>query len=127
MWRWQPAAHGEAENSVSSSECHYTGCGVFGKCVSAFPIHIDVDLFSFAQCVGVSWLSSGFLSEEFVPHVAVAVDFLCPWEDVISRASHVTILDHNSIFSVFNVYYSVEETSFLFTLNIFRLSNETQL
>ena len=84
-------------------------------------------MFSFAQCVGVSWLSSGFLSEESVPCVAVAVDFLCPWEEIISRASHIAILDHNSIFSVGNVYYSVEDTSFLFTLSIFHLSHETQL
>lgn len=40
----------------------------------------DVDIFSFAQCVEVTQLVSGFLSEEIAP--CVAIDAVCQWEEV---------------------------------------------
>ena len=51
----------------------------------ASPICFDVSLFSFSQCVGAAQVVSGLLSEALVLYIAV--DLVCPWEDVRSRAS----------------------------------------
>lgn len=71
------------------------------RVVSVFPTHITVDMFSFAQCVGVSQLFSGFFSEGFVPFAAI--DLVCPWEDIISGASYVGSL---LLYPLYNVYHS---------------------
>lgn len=117
--------HGEAENCVSSPGWHYTGCGFLVRVCLSLPIHFDGGLFSSAQCVA----SLGYLLlisfRGICSMYSQAVDF-SPWEEVISSDFHVTILDHNSIFSICSVYYSVEETSFCslwaFSNNLMRLS-----
>lgn len=54
----------------------------------------NVGFFSFAQCVGLAQLVSGFLSEEKF-FSFVAIDSVCPWEEMSSGASYVTILNQN--------------------------------
>ena len=48
---------------------------------------------SVAQCVGVTQLVSGFLSERIVQ--CVAIDLVCLSEEVSSGASCVAMLDQN--------------------------------
>lgn len=52
------------------------GAGLWQEYVSAFPTHLDVDIFSFARYIGVTQLVPGSLSEGIVPHTAVYL--LCP-------------------------------------------------
>lgn len=59
------------------------------ECVSAFPTHFHVGLFSFAPNVEVTQLVSGFLSEGVAPYLAVYS--VHPCEEGSSGAS-VTIL-----------------------------------
>ena len=42
------------------------GYGVYGESVSAFPICIHVGIFSFALCVEVSQLVSGFFQKQLL-------------------------------------------------------------
>ena len=73
--------------------CHCNRGEVYGKIVTAFPAHFDVDFYSFTQSVGVTKLVSRFRSEGIVP--CVAVDLVCPWKEVSSGASYVAIMDQN--------------------------------
>ena len=50
--------------------------------VSASLIHFSVAFFSFPTCAGVAQLVFRPFSEEIVPRVAV--DLVCPWEEVSS-------------------------------------------
>ena len=71
------------------------GWGLLCESVSAFPIHFnvgDVGIFSFAQCVGVVQLVSRSPAERIAPCVAIDRYVRCPWEEVSSGASCVTIL-----------------------------------
>lgn len=58
--------------------------GVYAECVSAFPICFSVHDIGFAQ------LSSGFLLGVVL---CLAEDLLCPWKEVNSGTSCLTILD----------------------------------
>ena len=59
----------------------------------SFSYAFQCGIFSFAPCVGVTQLASGFLSEGISP--CVAVDLVCPWEEVTSGGSYVAVLDKN--------------------------------
>lgn len=50
-----------------------------------------MDFFSFVEYVGITHLVSGFLTEDIVPFVAV--DLVCPWEEVSLGSSEVAVLD----------------------------------
>lgn len=65
-------------------------CGCDGGGASAFQILFGVDSFSVAQCVAVSHLDSGFLSE--VSDVCVDVYFLCFWEEQSGPSCLVILL-----------------------------------
>ena len=52
------------------------GSGIYLRCVSIFPTHFRVGIFSFSLCAGVAQLVSGFLSEEIAPHVALHFMYL---------------------------------------------------
>lgn len=72
------------------------GMGFMRNCFSASPIHFIVGFSSFA-CIKVFQLVSRFLSEEILPYVVI--DSMCPWKDVRSGASYVTILNQNPVAS----------------------------
>lgn len=74
------------------SLCH--GWGLWWDCVSA-STHFNVVFFSF-WCGVVAQLVSKFLSYLIVSYITI--DLLCPWEEVSSRASYVTILTWNQQF-----------------------------
>lgn len=83
------------------------GWGLWRKCVSTFPTHFDVEIFSLAQCVGVTLLVSGFLSEGIAP--GVAVHSVHPWKEGNPEASCVTILvqrhkNIDKLFFLFSIY-----------------------
>ena len=66
------------------------GWGLFQECVSAFPTCFDVGIFSVTQCVGVTQLVSGFLSERI--DLFSSEHSVYPWEEGNSGASYVAIL-----------------------------------
>lgn len=74
-----------------SPDCRslYMRWSIWWDCVSASSTCFDVGFSLFIQCVGVSQLALGFLSEEIVPYVAV--DVVCLWE-MNSGNSYVAIL-----------------------------------
>lgn len=51
------------------------GWVLWQKCIATYPIHFDVGLFSFTQCVRVTQLVPGFVSEATAP--CVTVDSVC--------------------------------------------------
>lgn len=57
------------------------------------PVDFDVGIFSVIQCIGVTQLVSVFLSVGIAPFEAVYS--VCPWEEVNSGSSYVTILVWN--------------------------------
>lgn len=61
------------------------GRGLWWKCVSAFPIHFYVGIFSVSLCVQVTQLVTSYLSEGIDP--CVAVYSVCPWESQKSPIS----------------------------------------
>lgn len=48
----------------------------YGKCLSVFPTHFDVGVFSVIQCVGIMQLVSGFFSKRIVPYIAAYLSIL---------------------------------------------------
>lgn len=63
-------------------------------CVSASPSLFDVVSLSLPWCAGFAQLVfRGFFQRKFAPYVAV--DSVCPWEEVSSGSSYVTILKWN--------------------------------
>ena len=60
------------------------------ECVSAFPTHFNVGIFSVGQHVGASQLVSEFVSEG--ADLCVAVYLMHPWEKKTSTAFYVTML-----------------------------------
>lgn len=67
---------------------------VYGESVSDFPSCFDVDVFSFASCVGVTQLISGFLFAELL---SCSYRFSMSVGSCESGASHVTITDASLI------------------------------
>ena len=65
------------------------GVGFILRCVSVFPTHFYVGIFSFGLCVGVTELVSGFPSEEIAPHVALHL--MCLVEEGSPGASGILI------------------------------------
>lgn len=47
------------------------GCGLWRECVSAFPTHFDLGIFSFTECVDSVWISSEVIV------LCVAVHYIC--------------------------------------------------
>lgn len=68
---------------------------VCGEIVSQLLL-ISMLVFSSFWCVVVAQLVSKFLSYLIVSYITI--DLLCPWEEVSSRASYVTILTWNEQF-----------------------------
>lgn len=71
-----------------------------GRDISAFPTRFEVSIFSFPSRAGVAQLVSESLSQRIV--LCVAVDLVCLWELVTSGASHVAIMDQNSVGTAFD-------------------------
>lgn len=65
-----------------------------GLCLS-LSTHCNINLFSFAQPVGMAQVVSGCLSEETVPYVAM--ESVCLWEEMNSGSSYVAILNQNLV------------------------------
>lgn len=89
--------HGEAI-IVNSLPCMYVavlGVGFMVRVCLSLSYPFDVGFFSFALCVVVTQLVSGFPSEGLILCLAVDSVYLC--EEVNSRASYVTSLDQNWI------------------------------
>ena len=82
------APQGEAWNWGFPPDCMVLCCGqgLWQECVSAFPAHFSVGIFSVTHCAGVSQLVSRVLSEGIDP--CVAVGLLCPWVEGESEASY---------------------------------------
>lgn len=86
------ASSGEswAQGFLSDSKVLCLEWGLWCECVSAFPTHCDVDVFSIVPCTRLSQLVSGFLSEG----VDLCVDgsfSMCPREKGAPGASFSTI------------------------------------
>lgn len=75
-------------------QCNARG-EAYGKCLSVFPTHFDVGMFSVIQCVGIVQLVSGFFSKRIAPYVAVYLVYA--WEGGNSGASYITIMVKNKI------------------------------
>lgn len=50
--------------------------GSWWECILAFSLHFSVGVFSFIQCVGVTQLVSGYLSERIAPYIAIPSVYL---------------------------------------------------
>lgn len=61
------------------------GGGAYGEGISAFPIHFNMDIFSFALCVGVAQIISEFLS-------CVDIHLVHLWKGKNSGAFYIAIL-----------------------------------
>ena len=81
---------------------HCARDGVYG--VPASPTCFNVVFSLFARCVVVIQPAFRFFKEEIVPYVAV--DSVCPWEEVSSGSSYVTILNWNSKLNIFEILSS---------------------
>lgn len=66
------------------------GSGGCGESISYLLTHLDVDIFSVAQCIGVTQLVFGFIAKGIA--LCVAVYLLHPWEAENSRACYVAIV-----------------------------------
>lgn len=81
---------------------HCTRIGVYDDILSQ-PLLPSWICVLFSQCVGATQLIFVFPSEEIVPYVAV--NLVCPWEEVGSESSYIRILDWNPLMG-FNIRLS---------------------
>lgn len=114
---------GEVGSCEFSSNCMslFWGLGLWQDCFSASPSHLSMGVFSFVWCIWVTQLVSGFLSEGIIPYLAV--DSVCPWQDVSSRASYVAFLNQNVRKSIF-LKASLDNHNLLPRLRFFILNSD---
>ena len=91
VWSKHFSLEGETESWVFPPESKVLcqGWVLWRECVSAFPTCFNLDIFSVFQCLGVSHLVSGFLSEGIDP--CEAIYSVHPWEEDESGASYPAI------------------------------------
>ena len=76
--------------------CHCQAWSLWQECIWVSATYFDVVfslLWKVTQYVGVEKLVSGYLWE--VIFLSIAVYLVCPWEEIHSEASYVTLLNQN--------------------------------